>query len=112
MQLMSAECGWIYLSENDILILKHMHGTVNTIIADSCNVYDPSLSWLRSTGVYMAEDEKILNTLNSELQHKPLKILISIPLSRQGIFAGVIVLGSSESLYIADYETCDATGIR
>ena len=95
MQLMRAECGWIYLSENDILMLKHMHGTAGTIVPHNCNVYDPSLSWLRSTGVYLADDEKILNTLSPELQREPLKVLISIPLNRQGIFAGVIVLGSS-----------------
>jgi PAS domain S-box-containing protein len=96
MQLMHTEYGWIYVSENDILILKHMHGSSIKIVPDNSNVYDSALSWLRNAGVFQGSDENILNTLSPEFQAEPMKVIITIPLNRQGIFAGLIVLGSND----------------
>ena len=97
MQLMQMEWGWIYLCENDVLFLKYQYGALVSILPENSNIYDTAFSWLRSTGLFSTEDEKIKNAFNPALDTQHIKVIVTIPLNRQGTFAGVIILGGKDA---------------
>ncbi len=96
MQLMHADAGWIYLQENKTLQLKHHVGTSVKLFEENKLVDDESISWIRSPVIYQVEDSIIKQTIKKEVTDDGIKLLVSIPLSRQGVFAGVLIIGSKE----------------
>jgi GAF domain-containing protein len=97
MELMNAEFGWIYLVENSQLILHRQAGTTAKLFHSGNNVSDEALSWIREPILQKADSEMILRSSTKEFQETGIQILSSIPLERQGVFAGVMIIGSSET---------------
>src|SRR5262245_56310158 len=46
MKFMGADCGWIYVLENQALVLKHRHGTTVSFFSDGVRPSDGQLHWL------------------------------------------------------------------
>jgi GAF domain-containing protein len=96
MELMNAEFGWIYLVENTRLILHRQAGTTAKLFYPDNSILDEFLSWIREPILRKADSEMILRSSTKEFQETGIKILSSIPLDRHGVFAGVLIIGSSE----------------
>jgi PAS domain S-box-containing protein len=96
MQLMHADCGWIYIQENQTITLKHLYGTAAKIFPDGINANNELLSWVQLPGVHQADDQIISYCTTDEFKQEGLKILAWIPLVRQGIFAGVLIIGGRD----------------
>ncbi|MBI4810325.1 MAG: PAS domain S-box protein, partial [Ignavibacteriales bacterium] len=96
MQLMRADAGWIYLHENKILHLKHQSGTAARLFPKDRSIDDKLMMWIRTPVVHKVSDETILQTTTEEILKEGIRLLVSIPLSRQGVFAGVLIMGSKE----------------
>jgi PAS domain S-box-containing protein len=97
MQLMNADSGWIYLKENQNLKLKHLYKTNVQFFPDNCTVSDELLSWIRRPWVYNADHRNIHSATTVEFKNENIRIIASIPLVRQGIFAGVLIIGSRDT---------------
>ena len=96
MELMNAEFGWIYLVNNKELILYRQAGTTAKLFSASNSVTDSALTWIHEPILEKADSDLIVRSTTKEFQHTGIRILSSIPLERQGIFAGVMIIGSSE----------------
>ena len=92
MELMRADCGWIYLCDGDRLILRHQHGTSVPFFLPSCSISDESLRWIWHPNMVSATDRDVLSNTHVAFQSRGSEELASIPLVRNGVFAGVMVL--------------------
>ena len=97
MELMRADCGWIYLDENDLLVLKHRHGTMTNLFRPECSVNGETMHWIREPNLYQADHPNVLQNTTPEFKNEGMAILASIPLMRQGAVAGVLVIASSDA---------------
>jgi PAS domain S-box-containing protein len=95
MELMHADCGWIYLREGDRLILRYQHGTNDPFFRAGCSTDDPALRWIWQPGMLSADDPLILASAQDDFRGDG--ILASIPLVRNGVFAGVMVIAGREA---------------
>jgi PAS domain S-box-containing protein len=96
MELMYAGCGWIYLLENEGLILKQSAGTVSKFFAWTDFGRDGLLRWITEPNVLHAGDPRIMASASEEFRNQDFNILASIPLVRQGAFAGVLIIAGSD----------------
>ncbi|TAK62205.1 MAG: PAS domain S-box protein [Bacteroidetes bacterium] len=96
MELMGADCGWIYLTEQGKLVLHHQNGSATSCFFPEQDVNDEKMIWIRKSGIHRATDQKILQSTTQAFHEEQLKELVSIPLERQGIFAGTLVIASHE----------------
>ncbi len=94
MELMRADCGWIYLIEHQRLSLHHQNGTAATCFPSEKMNHEEELAWIRKPGMYQANDPRITTSTTKEFRDEHIEQLISIPLERQGLFAGVLVIAS------------------
>ncbi|HZY10623.1 MAG TPA: PAS domain S-box protein, partial [Bacteroidota bacterium] len=96
MELMRADCGWIYLSDNGTLHLKHHFGTAAKFFPADIALTNEQLFWIREPGILNTNDQKIGDTISAACRDEQLKIIASIPLFRHGNFAGVLIIASKE----------------
>lgn len=96
MQLMRADSGWIYLNEDQQLVLKQRGGTNVDCFPLACRVDDDSLAWIRTPGLFRLDDKEILYSTTVQFKEDGIKMLASIPLVRQNLFAGVLIIGSRD----------------
>ncbi len=94
MELMGVECGWIYLIEGDKLVLHHQNGTTASCFSSEISSNDPVFQWIRKPGIYQASDQKVIQSTTLDFRNENIFQLISIPLERQGVFAGVLIIAS------------------
>jgi PAS domain S-box-containing protein len=97
MQLMHADAGWIYLSDHNVLRLRHAYGSAVPLFYDTAVVDDPVLRWINDPAVRSVEDSVIVQSTTNEFKNEGIKIIASIPLVRQGVFAGVLLIGGRDS---------------
>lgn len=97
MELMRADCGWIYLNENQDLVLKHLNGTTAPFFRPGMLTGDDTLQWLRKPSLFNITDEPIYASTSEEFRKERIEVIVSIPLDRQGEFAGVLIIGSKDA---------------
>jgi PAS domain S-box-containing protein len=97
MELMSAESGWIYLCEGRTLVLRHRHGTTAPFFHSGCAIDDESMLWIRQPSMFPLDDQRIVNNISGEAKSERNEILASIPLLRNGVFAGVMIITGSDA---------------
>jgi PAS domain-containing protein len=95
-ELMQADTGWIYLDENQTLVLKHRYGTNAELFPPGLPTDEGALSWILAPGLHHADHNTVLYSTTNEFREEGIKILASIPLIRQGTFAGVLIIGSKD----------------
>ncbi|MBI5214394.1 MAG: PAS domain S-box protein [Ignavibacteriae bacterium] len=96
MELMGAECGWIYLVENQKLKLLHQNGTTANCFPPNTSATDEILLWTRKPGMHLTNEEKIRTTISDDFKQENIQQLVSIPLERQGQYAGVLIIASKQ----------------
>ncbi len=96
MELMHADSGWIYLEEGGMLTLRQQAGTAAPFFRTDAPVGDAATSWIREPAVLRAEEGVVVGSTTSEFREEGVKLLVSIPLVRQGVFGGVLIIGSRE----------------
>lgn len=96
MELMYAASGWIYLMENGQLILKQHSGTIAEFFASTEAGADGTLRWITEPNVLHSGDPRVVSSASEEFRNKDLEILASIPLVRQGAFAGVLIIAGMD----------------
>ncbi len=92
MELMRADSGWIYLVEGERLVLHFQHGTFTPFFRPDCSTSDPSLQWIWDPGMLRATEPRVQTNTHEAFRARENEILASIPLIRNGIFAGVMVI--------------------
>ncbi|MBA4312530.1 MAG: hypothetical protein C0417_07860 [Chlorobiaceae bacterium] len=97
LQLMRADAGWIYIIENKTLILKHYHGTGIPLFRSEVNADQEKLGWIQTPGLSITLDENLSDIFNPRMSNEGIKLVISIPLMRQGIFAGALIIGRRDT---------------
>lgn len=96
MELMGADCGWIYLVENDRLVVRHQYGTNVPFFPPSSSLHDEHLSWIKVPAMLLTTDPQIEKSTSQEFKKEHLEVITSIPLERQKTFAGVLIIASME----------------
>jgi PAS domain S-box-containing protein len=97
MELMHADCGWIYLNEDQALILKLSNGTMSPFFLPEQSVTNDSLLWIRRPSLLSARDTVIRSCSSEEFQRENIEAITSIPLVGGGSFAGVLIIGSKSA---------------
>ncbi len=97
MELMHGDCGWIYLNENNCLVLKHHNGTESAFFRPVSFVDDAALSWTNRPSLFNITDEAIYACTSDEFKKERIEVIVSIPLDRQGAFAGLLIIGSKDA---------------
>jgi PAS domain S-box-containing protein len=96
MELLRADCGWIYLSENHTLALKLSNGTSAPFFLPDQTETNDSLRWVHRPSLLRTSDPIIRTCTSEEFQHDLMVGVASIPLIRAGSFAGVLIIGSKD----------------
>ena len=96
MELMNAECGWIYIIEKEKIILKYRSGTVAELFSPAHLDQGASPGWIREPGLLRVKERNISFSMTEECKSEGLEVLASMPLVREAVFAGVLVIGSKE----------------
>ncbi|MBI3192829.1 MAG: PAS domain S-box protein, partial [Ignavibacteriae bacterium] len=94
MELMRAEYGWIYLMEHQRLVLHHQYGTTASCFSPEKITSEEQFPWIRKPGIYQASDPRITTSTTPEFREENIEQLISIPLERKGVFAGVLIIAN------------------
>ena len=58
---------------------------------------DASLSWICNPSIFRGNEGIIIEGTTEELKHEGVEILASIPLVRNGLFAGVLIIASKDA---------------
>ncbi len=97
-ELLEADFGWMYLVENDILILKHQQGTTEKFFPICASIHNAEFQWItkpfRQNGRTVKQD----NLTPESLKEEGLQAWASTPLERQGKFAGMLILGTKNGM--------------
>ncbi len=96
MQLMHADMGWIYLYENHKFVLKHSFGASPLLFRPNLLISDEESNWIKTPGLQNSGTKTIKGSTTPEFAHSGIRILASIPLVRQGYFAGALIIGSKD----------------
>ncbi|HTK81240.1 MAG TPA: PAS domain S-box protein [Bacteroidota bacterium] len=94
MELMHADCGWIYLNEDHSLTLKLSNGTSAPFFLPDQSVTNDSLVWVRRPSLLNANDPVIQSCSSEEFRLERLEAVMSIPLVGGATFAGALIIGS------------------
>ncbi len=97
MELIGAECGWIYLTEGESLQLKHQSGTTVRLFSDQSLRESDSIAWIATPAVLPADDPGIVATTAEGFQTLGARSVVSIPLMRHGMFGGALVIAGKET---------------
>jgi PAS domain S-box-containing protein len=97
MDLMYADCGWIYLNENQSLVLKDLNGTEAAFFPPESSVSDEIIQWIRKVSIFTVTDEVMYSHTSEEFRAEGIEIIASIPLVRQSAFAGVLIIGGRDA---------------
>jgi PAS domain S-box-containing protein len=95
MELLGAESGWIYLSENQTLTLKHYHGTSVEFFNPGFLVRTDVPLWMENPVVLGAGDARLRDCASDAFRAEGYRVVVSIPLLRQGNVAGVLLIAGT-----------------
>ncbi len=95
-ELLHADAGWIYLEENNLLMLRDINGTEAEIFPQQVSIDDETMSWIRSPGLFKTDDPNIVQSTTMEFANQGVKMIASIPLVRRHAFSGVLIIGYRE----------------
>jgi len=96
MELLDARSGWIYLLENQALTLRHYHGTNIEFFSPSFILRKTVPTWMENAVVLGPGDPRLTDCTGGAFHHEGYRTVISIPLVRQGLVAGVLVIATRE----------------
>jgi PAS domain S-box-containing protein len=96
MELMYAGCGWIYLMEPEGLTLKHHAGEVPEFFVSPEIARDGLVRWITEPNVLHTSDPRVVASASEEFRGLDFEIIASIPLVRQGSFAGVLIIAGTD----------------
>ncbi len=102
MELIGAECGWIYLTEGESFQLKHQSGTTVRLFSDRSLRESDSIAWIASPAVLPADDPRIIASTTEEFHTLSARSVVSIPLMRHGMFAGALIIAGRETTIAAN----------
>ncbi|MBI5476737.1 MAG: response regulator [Ignavibacteriales bacterium] len=97
LQLMHADAGWIYIIENNSVVLKHHYGSTASLFKGELNPDDESLNWIRTPGLHRTTSDLVSKLISRAIGDEGIRILTSIPLLRQGVFAGALIIGLKDT---------------
>lgn len=97
MELMRGDCGWIYLNDNQSLNLRHATGTSAPFFRPVSFSNDESFSWIYKPSLFNITDEPVYACTSEEFKKERIEVIVSIPLDRQGEFAGALIIGSKDA---------------
>src|SRR6185436_7498654 len=95
MDLLGAESGWIYLSENQALTLKHFHGTTVEFFNPPFLLRKEVPLWMENPVTLNLNDARMRDCASEAIRAEGLRVVVSIPLLRQGNVAGVLLIAST-----------------
>ncbi len=101
MELMRADCGWIFLTKQDRFTLHHQSGSATSCLRQESTVNDDALQWLKKPGLFFSTDTKVFQSTTAEFQAENFHHISTIPFERQGVFAGVMILASRQQQKMA-----------
>jgi two-component system cell cycle sensor histidine kinase/response regulator CckA len=93
-ELLGADFGWLYLVDNDILVLKHRYGSTHEFFPLQTSSSDEAIQWIRKP--YHDETTAKSRRAIGGIPHHEIPSWLSIPLERKGQFAGVLIVGSEK----------------
>jgi PAS domain S-box-containing protein len=102
MELLGAESGWIYLSDNQSLTLKHYHGTSVEFFSPAFLLRKEVPLWMENPVILSLADARLRDCASEALRGEGLRVVVSIPLLRQGNVAGVLLIASAEAGFAAE----------
>jgi PAS domain S-box-containing protein len=97
MELMSADCGWIYLVENNRLYVRHQYGTNVSFFPPDTSLQNENLSWMSVPAMLLTSDHQISQIASKEFFQENLEVVAAIPLERQKMLAGILLIASKEA---------------
>jgi PAS domain S-box-containing protein len=97
MELMHARSGWIYLMEGTQLILRHQSGKSVQFFTEKSLTENEKLGWILQAGMHRLDDVGITGSTTEEFRSGNFRFVASIPLVRQGIFCGVVIIAGKET---------------
>ncbi|HLF15679.1 MAG TPA: ATP-binding protein [Bacteroidota bacterium] len=95
MELLGAESGWIYLTENQVLTLKHYHGTTVEFFNPAFLLKKEVPLWMENPVILNVGDPRLRDCATEALRAEGYRIVVSIPLLRQGNVAGLLLIAST-----------------
>jgi len=95
MELMRADCGWIYLLEHNELVLKHQSGTAAKFFSPEISLQQDSMAWVRAPSIYRVDDARVEGSISKDCKSIGVKNVASIPFERQGALAGMMIIAST-----------------
>ncbi len=96
MELMRADCGWIYLFEDRYLALKHQYGTEVEFFRSDFTEGDLSIRWIKESALLKVNDPKIIESTTLEFKKEKMLAVACIPLEGRGFTAGVVIIASRD----------------
>ncbi|HWP83457.1 MAG TPA: PAS domain S-box protein [Bacteroidota bacterium] len=101
-RLLDVDYGWVYLVENERLVLKATKGTEeldSTVIANGMSINDAAAGWVRSPRIQKRPRK---NDQRSEWPFSDFEAWASVPLMTKDTLSGAIVLASKERDVFSD----------
>jgi PAS domain S-box-containing protein len=102
MDLLGAKSGWIYLSDNQALTLKHYHGTSVEFFSPAFLLRKEVPLWMENPVILSLGDARLRDCASEALRGEGFRVVVSIPLLRQGNVAGVLLIASAEPGFAAE----------
>ncbi len=99
MAMLGAESGWIYLAEHQTLTPKHYHGTSADFFSPVFLLRKEIPGWMHEPAILPLDDPRISGCVSGSLADHGLRMVISVPLLRQGNVAGVLLMASPEAKF-------------
>ncbi|HUN64772.1 MAG TPA: PAS domain S-box protein [Bacteroidota bacterium] len=97
MEMMHAHSGWIYLLEGERLTLRHQSGMGGSFFSAASLAETDAVRWVVQPGMHRGDDPKIVSSTTEEVRRENFRIIASIPLVRQGMFGGVMLIAGRET---------------
>lgn len=95
-ELLGGNSGWLYLVENQLLVLKHRYGSGRDFFVLQTSIVDDRIQWILKPHHSEGEEPTTEVILSQSLKEEGLESWASIPLERKGQFAGVLIIGSTK----------------
>jgi two-component system cell cycle sensor histidine kinase/response regulator CckA len=97
MELMHAQSGWIYLLDENQMKLRHQAGSSIRFFSENSLAESDQVRWVVQPGMLRADDPRIVASTTAEFRRQNFRIAATIPLVRQGMFGGVVIIAGREA---------------
>ena len=95
-ELLNTRFGWIYLPEDDGLVMKSSRGTSKDFVHLPTNSVIPVSTWLHQPRVQSERITDSIGHIDEELKELGIQFWASIPLSSKDVVLGVLVVAGNE----------------